>query len=363
MGGGETRRKGGVNAAPVSYALYRRPGAASYTRVKQYAPAKLFAATGELPEDASGYLAVPFSPSQACPVALIEPDETARVPLKLPEKAFEETDKTAEPASAADETAERAAYAQAFGEVKRLLAGGTLQKAVLSRRLVYENPPALSPTELFLRACALRPDCFVALWHTPDTGTWLTATPEPLLLSESGTLWRTVALAGTQPVTDGAEPVWDTKNSEEQALVARYVAATLAPLAAEMRETDTRTVRAGNVQHLRTDFVFRLAPHTAPLAIASALHPTPAVCGLPQKEAMEALLKLERSPRRYYAGYSGPYALDGETALYMSLRCMEYVQDHATLYAGGGVLAESREEEEWEETRHKLRTMQLVLGL
>ncbi len=362
MGGGETRREG-VSDEPISYALYRRPGATSYTRVVQKTAARLFASAASLPEDASGYLAVPFAPSEACPVALIEPDELDVLPLEPPHDAFLGGDKTDKTEEKTDETEERATYAQAFGEVKRLLAGGSLQKAVLSRRLVYENPPALPPRELFLRACALRPDCFVALWHTPDTGTWLTATPEPLLLAESEGLWRTVALAGTQPFREGTETVWDAKNSEEQALVARYIAARLAPLAAETRTTDTRTVRAGNVQHLRTDFLFRLAPHTVPLRVANALHPTPAVCGLPQNEAMEALLRLERTPRRYYAGYSGPYALDGETALYMSLRCMEYSQDRATLYAGGGVLAESQEDEEWEETRQKLRSMQMVLGL
>lgn len=336
-------------------ALYRLPGAESYTRVVSHRPPLRFPAADSVPASACGYLAAPFRVTPDCPVILIKPDEVAVIPLPSAVPPA--------PAAVAEDTAgERAEYSRTFAGMKRLLSAGSLAKVVLSRRLRCTLQGAERAEGLFLRACALRPECFVALWDTPATGRWLTATPEPLLLSDGADFWRTVALAGTRPCTDRAGE-WDAKNVEEQALVARYVAECLAPIAEEVEETEVRTIRAGNVCHLRTDFRFRLRTDVPPLQAAAALHPTPAVCGLPQKMALEAIACGEPSPRRYYAGFSGPLAMGDATALYMSLRCTEIRAGEATLYAGGGLLPESSEAAEWEETRHKLRTMMQVLGL
>lgn len=57
----------------------------------------------------------------------------------------------------------------------------------------------------------------------------------------------------------------------------------------------------------------------------------------------------------YYAGFSGPYLLEEQTMLYVSLRCMQLNANMATLYAGGGIMPESKENEEWEETVRKWR--------
>ena len=96
-------------------------------------------------------------------------------------------------------------------------------------------------------------------------------------------------------------------------------------------------------------------------ALLLRLHPTPAVCGLPRAAAQRAILTDEASPRRYYAGFSGPLGIEGETRLYVSLRCMEFTPSLATLYAGGGIMPESVEQEEWEETQRKLQTMLRLL--
>lgn len=187
----------------------------------------------------------------------------------------------------------------------------------------------------------------------------MTATPEPLLVGE-GEEWHTVALAGTQPNGDSSSVLWDDKNREEQALVARFITDKLTPLTKDLNVSETRTVEAGNVCHLCTDFSFRLSGEDDIKAILTALHPTPAVCGHPRQEALKAILEDEISPRRYYAGFSGPLALHGTTRLYVSLRCMYRDEEEAVLYAGGGIMPESRMEAEWQETERKLQTM---LGL
>ena len=53
---------------------------------------------------------------------------------------------------------------------------------------------------------------------------------------------------------------------------------------------------------------------------------------------------------------------EGDTHLYVNLRCMRIGAHAATLYAGGGILPTSVVEAEWEETKEKLKTMRLALG-
>ena len=155
---------------------------------------------------------------------------------------------------------------------------------------------------------------------------------------------------------------WDGKNRKEQRIVADYIADTLRPLTTGLSRSEARTVRAGNVIHLRTDFDFTLADGQGIGNVINALHPTPAVCGLPKDEARRFLTTAEHSPRSYYSGFMGPLNLCNETHLYVSLRCMAIDGDSCSLYAGGGLLTDSIEEQEWLETEAKMETMRNVIG-
>jgi len=100
-----------------------------------------------------------------------------------------------------------------------------------------------------------------------------------------------------------------------------------------------------------------------------ALHPTPAVCGLPKDDAFRFILDNEHTPRQYYSGFMGPLNLPPSTHvlpptsthLYVSLRCMQITSTHYRMYAGGGLLKDSIEEQEWQETEAKLETMRHLL--
>ncbi|GAY27552.1 isochorismate synthase [Prevotella sp. MGM1] len=57
----------------------------------------------------------------------------------------------------------------------------------------------------------------------------------------------------------------------------------------------------------------------------------------------------------------GPLAVGGDTHLYVSLRCMLMASGFCVLYAGGGLLKDSVEEMEWDETEAKMDTMRKVV--
>jgi isochorismate synthase len=120
-------------------------------------------------------------------------------------------------------------------------------------------------------------------------------------------------------------------------------------------------VRAANLVHLRSDFTFTLYNNARVGDVLQLLHPTPAVCGLPKKEAYGFILDNEHTPRLYYSGFMGPLNLSSVTHLYVSLRCMQITNSLYRLYAGGGLLKDSVEEQEWMETEAKMETMRRVL--
>ena len=202
---------------------------------------------------------------------------------------------------------------------------------------------------------------------------WLTATPE-ILLEGIGNQWRTIALAGTMKLEgddllgEGEHMTWSTKNIQEQRYVATYLMNCLERVADDIHEEGPRTVRAANLVHLRSDFTFTLSDNERVGDVLQLLHPTPAVCGLPKQDAYDFILSNEHTPRLYYSGFMGPLNLKSQTSnlksethLYVSLRCMQVTDTQYRLYAGGGLLKDSVEEQEWMETEAKMETMRRVL--
>lgn len=341
-----------------TFACYRLPDETDAT---------LLAGKPEIVEEicGRGFAIAPFCRTEGCPTVMIRPERMAVCRLSADEQPF------VVEICPENRPEERKAYAAGFEKCKQALASGKLKKVVYARRHVISLPASGKDALCagFLRACRLYPRNYVALWCTPQTGTWLTASPELLVRTtekDGRTSGATMALAGTLGATDGQLPApgaWDEKNRAEQHLVTQYIMERLAGCCTDIQAVGPRPVRSGNVVHLCTSVSFRCGKADAGV-IARRLHPTPAICGLPSAEAAAVLAEAENDPRRYYAGYSGPCGIcDGQTHLYVSLRCLEAESTQATLYAGGGLLPESTETAEWEETQKKLAAILAVVGI
>ena len=336
-----------------AYALYRLPHADQYTQIE-----------GETCEclsctqlnGQSGFVVAPFEVKEEQPIVLIRPDKVTSHPSPL----------TSHPSHLTSHLSPlTSSYSIDFANYHSQLLQGTFRKIVLARQADETTLQPIDPVELFHCACQLYPRMFIALVYTPQSGTWLTATPE-ILLEGSGCDWRTIALAGTMRLEDGQldgegeNTTWSTKNIEEQRVVATYIAQCLEQFANDFREEGPRTVRAANLVHLRSDFTFTLPSDDRIGDLLQQLHPTPAVCGLPKREAFQFIIRNEYSPRRYYSGFMGPLQTPS-THLYVSLRCMNIEGNIYHLYAGGGLLRDSTLEQEWQETEAKLETTRRCL--
>jgi isochorismate synthase len=248
---------------------------------------------------------------------------------------------------------------------------GKAEKVVLSRAAKKELPAHFSPITGFQNLCRQYPTAFISLVSAPETGTWLGASPEILVLKNKENIFRTMALAGTQKLASGQKPadaIWRQKEIEEQSNVVRYIISCFKKIRLrDYIETGPRTVVAGNLLHLRTDYCVHLNDHpefpNLTTDMLQLLHPTSAVCGQPREAALEFIKANENYDRRYYSGYLGPVNIERETSLFVNLRCLELQQKAAILYAGAGITPDSDPAKEWQETELKMQTVSAALQL
>ncbi|MCC9165504.1 chorismate-binding protein [Pontibacter harenae] len=243
-----------------------------------------------------------------------------------------------------------------------------MEKVVLSRSNIVALPKNFDLAAAFQLMCQKHPRAFVSVVSAPGVGTWAGASPEILVSINEQQIFHTVALAGTQPATESvADAIWRQKEIEEQAMVERYILLCFKSLRLrEYTEVGPRTVIAGNLMHLRTDFKVDLKEVDFPslgTEMLRLLHPTSAVCGLPKAPALKFILEHEGYNRSYYSGFLGPVNSKAGTHLFVNLRCMQILQEQAIIYAGAGITAESDPAKEWVETQHKMYAMQHVLEL
>jgi isochorismate synthase len=257
-----------------------------------------------------------------------------------------------------------------------LIGLGEMDKVVLSRQKFIIGSAAHSqPASLLLFLKQKYPTAFVYLFYTPASGLWMGATPELLLQGVAGE-YQTMALAGTRPFNPQTHTLpWPEKERLEQKFVTDYIIEKLhAGGITDLDCSAPYTRRAGSVEHICTEISFGYGnelPQTLhPKAIngvansdivnfelLQALHPTPAVCGMPGEVAMDFILKTEKHHREYYTGFLGMLNIKEQTNVYVNLRCMRLFPNGKLLFAGAGITAGSDPEREWNETEMKLQIM------
>ncbi|WP_298653236.1 isochorismate synthase [uncultured Proteiniphilum sp.] len=302
-----------------------------------------------------GFVIAPFRITTESPVLVIRADHTSlpQLHIAIPNDPQEKGNRKKYKSNG------KTGYSRLFRRFHEPLVNGEMKKLVLSRSKTIDREGTFSPGRSFFNAVEKYPHSYVYLFHTPQSGTWLGSTPE-ILLTGTKSEWHTVALAGTRFPNSGAV-MWDDKNLREQHLVTSYLLNRLSFFHVTPEINGPYTIKAGDLAHLRTDFSFHL-PDTSKLGtLLKTLHPTPAVSGLPKNEAYRFIQDNEGYDRLYYSGFLGMLDTEGETDIYVNLRCMHIEKNSLTLFAGGGLLASSSLDDEWEETEHKLETMLDIL--
>ena len=234
---------------------------------------------------------------------------------------------------------------------------GALDKVVLARALDVTADEPLDPRSLAARLAARFPSCF-----TYVCAGLVGASPE-LLLRRIGRQAESLVLAGT--IARGGSPEEDeaneraladsAKDAHEHRLAVDSARDVLRSVSVETDEdVGPHLLRLANVTHLATRLVAWLpSPPPSAVRVATALHPTAAVGGTPREAALALIRELEAAPRERYAGPVGWMDAAGDGEFAIALRCAQVDGRTARLWAGAGIVAESKPVSETAETAAK----------
>ncbi|MER6764889.1 MULTISPECIES: isochorismate synthase [Amycolatopsis] len=267
-------------------------------------------------------------------------------------------------------------YAESVRRAVDLIGDGELEKVVLARALDLVGEQGVSVQRLLRNLVVADPAAHafavdVSAPGDPAPRTLVGASPE-LLVSRKGDVVTANPLAGSRrrtgdPVQDAqaiAELRVSEKDLNEHALVAAQVAEVLGRYCTELEvPEEPEVIGTPTMWHLSTRITGRVGPGgPSSLELAEALHPTPAVCGVPVGLARDTIAQLEPEDRGYYAGLVGWTDLAGDGEWVVTIRCAEVSDKTARLFAGAGVVAGSDPAAELAETSAKFGTLLRALG-
>jgi isochorismate synthase len=199
------------------------------------------------------------------------------------------------------------------------------------------------------------------------------ASPE-LLVARRGDQVTCRPFAGSAPRSadpdadeaSGAALAASAKNRHEHQLVVDAMREALAPFCVDLQVApEPQLSKTAAVWHLYTPITGRLREKsTTALDLAVALHPTPAVGGVPATAAAELINELE-GDRGFYAGAVGWCDQRGDGRWLVSIRCAQLSADRRTAdaHSGGGIVVESDPDDEVAETTTKFNTILSALGV
>lgn len=256
--------------------------------------------------------------------------------------------------------------------------GSPLQKVVLARALRLVADDALDLATVVRRLSA-DPEATVYLADLSPaggdyTGTTLVGASPELLVARSSAQVSCQPFAGSAPrssdpevdAANGAALAASVKNRHEHQLVVDTMRTALEPLCSELDvAAQPQLSRTAALWHLSTPIRGRLREtSTTAIDLALALHPTPAVGGVPTNAAVDLIAEIE-GERGFYAGAVGWCDARGDGRWVVAIRGAQISADRrsALALAGGGIVAESDPDDEVAETTTKFKTILSALGV
>jgi len=256
----------------------------------------------------------------------------------------------------------RAAHERAVARALEYIAAGDIYQVNLAQRLRLEGLADHLAAYRALRRG--NPAPYSAFLRWPGAAV-ASVSPELFLRASAGRV-LTSPIKGTRPRTGDA--ALDLA-AQTDLLQSAKEAAELAMIVDLHRNDLGRVCRYGSVQvacprrleahptvfHTVADVVGRLAPQRDGLDLLKACFPAGSISGVPKIRALEIIDELEPVARGVYTGAVGAYGLDGRMCFNVAIRTLQMCGSTATLYVGGGIVADSDPAAEYDETLAKGR--------
>ena len=264
----------------------------------------------------------------------------------------------------------RDAYRAMVTRALEYIAAGDIYQVNLAQRFqAAPAPPALS---IYRSLREIAPAPFLAYASLPDGGI-ASSSPERFFRVR-GDLIETWPIKGTRP--RGATPEEDARLLAELRASVKDRAENVMIVDLERndlgRVCEIGSVRVptlcdvathSNVHHLESRVEGRLRADATPVDVIRALFPGGSITGAPKIRAVEIIDELEPVRRGVYTGAIGYWDASGDCDWNIAIRTISVVRDTAYFHAGGGIVADSTPEGEYEETLVKATGMMRTLGV
>ncbi len=253
--------------------------------------------------------------------------------------------------------------------VNDLKADGVLKKVVLARELRLYFDDAVEAGSVLFRLLNEQHESFIFAFEA-NGDCFLGASPERLVKKQGNDVFST-CLAGSisrgntvaEDEAYGNELLNDQKNLIEHHYVVEMIKEALEKSCERVVLPDKpQLMKMRDIQHLYTPVIGKSKQGISLLHFVESLHPTPALGGLPKKEAVEKIRQVEQLDRGFYASPLGWVDYKGNGEFAVSIRSGLIQGKEASLFAGCGVVANSHSESEYLETGLKFRPMLRALG-
>lgn len=264
----------------------------------------------------------------------------------------------------------RTDYLGKIAQIQRDIYEGEYYQANLSQRFVGQFEQ--TPVDIYRRLRELNPSPYMGLFRYHDH--WVLSGSPELLIQRYGDQLSTRPIAGTRPrdprpKRDAAlkKELQDSEKEQAEHLMlvdlARNDIGRVAAAGSVAVEEFGVVESYSHVHHLVSHVVGSRLAGVTNLDIIRSMSPGGTITGAPKIACMQALAELEGEHRGPYTGTLGVIKPNGDMILNILIRTLIQRGRLVSFHGGGGIVADSQPEAEFNETLHKMRALMAALGM
>jgi anthranilate synthase component 1 len=272
--------------------------------------------------------------------------------------------------SAATPSLPAALHAEGVRRAQEYIASGDVYQLVLASR--FEGRHSLSPFEVYRALRLINPSPYMYFCELGDI-TVVGSSPEALVKSHAG-FAQLRPIAGSRP--RGADPsrdaeleaelLADPKENAEHVMLVDLARNDLGRVATagSVRVDPYRVIeRYSHIMHIVSGVNGRLAPGRDAFDLFAATFPAGTLVGAPKVRAMEIIDELEPVGRQLYGGTVGYFGRHGDMDQAITIRTLVFRGDDYSYQAGGGIVADSSPQAEYDEVMAKSAVLRRALDI
>lgn len=258
-------------------------------------------------------------------------------------------------------------YANLFASIQDYIKAGDCYQINLAQRFSAQYQGDSLLAYLDLRQQLPSPFSVFMQW---DAGSILSFSPERFLQVrgdrvETKPIKGTIA-RGKTPEEDMQNAQWlqsSQKNRAENVMIVDLLRNDLSKHATQVEVPHLCELQSfANVHHLVSTVTGKLKPESTPIDLLRDAFPGGSITGAPKIRAMEIIEELEPNQRSIYCGSIGYISVDGQMDTNIAIRTLVCDKHKIHCWGGGGIVADSISEKEYEETLAKVNVILEGLG-